>query len=233
MSASKREGVQGKDEDEGWEMVSRTENTEKKGRVRHLPIPAIPRPPRSKPIAIPKSLNARRMGRSLSINWGSHSDTGTSGPRGFKEGPIFVFPSAEKGDQWLWPGEGMMMEHEKLHPPFLSAEQKEEGKMERGGRETPPRPLINDPYHPPFLMPGQLVGSPDGQRSSGRETPHNPYTAPFSDQGDGRDFRGLVGTRDLGTVFRSEAPTFLHSFMPIPRLETDLDLPLNLSKMSL
>jgi hypothetical protein len=267
-------------EDEGWEMVSRTGDTcgkdlwerpvtgrdgtgqdgtgPVKGRVRHLPIPELPRPPRSKPIAIPKKLTARRMGRSLSVTWDSQLegeakilDPGTSGPRGFKEGPIFVFPSVDRkvrGDQWLWPGE-IKIEQEKkrgVHPPFLTAEQKEKEEKEGGGGETVrtwplgrgtlTRPRPRTPPRPPI---------------------RNPYTAPFSDKGDGRDLKGVAGSGGLGAVFRSEgmeapnfldsfmpiprlemddlpleAPNFLNSFMPIPRLEMD-DLPLDLSKMSL
>jgi hypothetical protein len=150
MSVKKEMGVQKREgeEDEGWEMVSRAEETEKTGQVRHLPIPPLPRPPRSKPIAIPKSLTARRMGRSLSIAWGSHlegeskiSDPGTPGPRDtrFREEPIFVFPSIGKmqGDQWQWPGEEEMRRQDKrlgVHPPFLTTEQRKGERWKVGGK---------------------------------------------------------------------------------------------------
>jgi hypothetical protein len=118
--------------------------------------------------------------------------------------------------------------------------------MESGGEERVrgwPGNRGGGQDHPPFLMPGQMVGGPEGQRSSGRiGTPprppiRDPYTVPYTDlQGDRGDFGQLAVTGGLGTVSRveeMEAPNFLHTFMPIPRFETDFDLPLNLSKMSL
>jgi hypothetical protein len=263
-----------------------------KGRVRHLPIPELPRPlrpprPQSKPIAIPKKLTARRMGRSLSVTWDSQLegeanilDPRTSGPRGFKEGPIFVFPSVDRkvrDEEWLWPGEVnieqekdtgsfLTIEQEKrVHPPFLTIEQKgkkrkdnrrkghrTEGKEKEGGGEETVRKWQENEEggHQPLLRPGNsggqgslghgILGIPSRFRP---KTPPRPpirslYTAPFSDQGDGMDLKGVAGSGGLGAVFRSEgmeAPIFLNSFMPIPRfmdLEMD-DLPLDLSKISL
>jgi hypothetical protein len=276
MSAG--QGVQGWEEvedegwekDEGWEMVSLTGDTcgkdrwerpttgqdgtgrggagSVKGKVRHLPIPDLPRPPRSKPIAIPKKLTARRMGRSLSVTWDSQLegeanilDPGTSGPRGFKEEPIFVFPSVDRkirGGQWLWP--------EETRPRRTSHKHEDQDQSQT---QTRIRPRISH-RQDQWLRPEEIRHRP-------RTPPRKPYTAPFSDKGDRKELEGITGSGGLGDDFRSEgmeAPKFLHSFMPIPRIEIDYlpleapnflnsfmpiprlemdDLPLDLSKMSL
>jgi hypothetical protein len=228
MSAG--QGVHGWEdlEEEGWEMVSLTGDTSERPRmdgsgrggagsvrVRHLPIPEIPRPPRSKPIAIPKKLTARREGRPLSVTWDSQFegeanilDPGTSGPRGFREEPIFMFPSVDRkirGGQWLWP--------ERTRSRRISHRQDQ------------------------WLTPDEVRHRP-------RTPPRKPYTVPFSEKEDRKALDGVIGSG--GRWDGMEAP-FLHSFMPIPRiemvhepLETPIfqnsfmdDLPLDLSKMSL
>jgi hypothetical protein len=240
----------GWEKEEGWEMVNLTGDTcgkdlwerpttgqdgagrggagSVKGKVRHLPIPEIPRPPRSKPIAIPKKITARRKGRSLSVTWDSQLegeanilDPGTSGPRGFREEPIFVFPSVDRkirGGQWLWPEETRSRRISHRQDQWLR---------------------------------------PDEVRHRPRTPPRKPYTAPFSDKEDRKELEGVAGSGGLWDGYRSggmEAPKFLHSFMPIPGIEMDYvpletpnflnsfmpiprlemdDLPLDLSKMSL
>jgi hypothetical protein len=252
---------EGWEKEEGWEMVSLTGDTCGKDlwerprmdgtgrggagrggagsvKVRHIPIPELPRPPRSKPIAIPKNLTDRRKGRSLSVTWDSQLegeanilDPGTSGPRGFKEEPIFVFPSVDRkirGGQWLWP--------EETKPRRTSHKHEDQDQSQT---QTRIRPRISH-RQDQWLRP--------------RTPPRKPYTAPFSDRGDRKELEGITRSGGLGDDFRSqgmEAPKFLHTFMPIPRIEIDYlpleapnflnsfmpipedDLPLDLSKMSL
>jgi hypothetical protein len=181
-------------------------------RVRHLPIPEIPRPPRSKPIAIPKKLIARREGRPLSLTWDSQFegeantlDPGTSEPRGFREESLFMFPLVDRkirGGQWLWP--------EGTRSRRISNRQDQGLTPEVRRPRTPPRP------HRP------------------RTPPRKPYTVPYSEKEDREAFDGVLGSG--GRWDGMEAP-FLHSFMPIPRIEMIHepmdDLPLDLSKMNL
>ena len=199
-------------EEEGWEMVSLPGNSietprkvgSKRGgagsvRVRHLPIPEIPRPPRSRPITIPK-LIARREGRPLSLTWdsqfeGEAKDLGTSGPRGFGEESVLRFPSVVSGGQWLWPECARSSQDQWLTPEVRP--------------RTPPSP------------------------HKSRTPPSEPYTVPYSEEEDRETFERGIRTR--GRWEGMEAP-FLHSFMPIPRMEFYdplEDLPMDLSKMNL
>ena len=80
------------------------------GGNRHILIPQLPCPPRSKPVAIPKGLTTRRRGRMMSIGWQSDLKDTPELPEPLtprlRDEPVFIFPSLGRlqGGEWKWPG---------------------------------------------------------------------------------------------------------------------------------